>query len=107
MKTKDQYIRCLTVKLKEWDDEIKQLTTRHKNNTEHFKHTHFKDLEALRAKQYVASEKMKELHEAGDDAWVPVARAANKVWDDLRSGIAHVSQRGIAFHDGKEHRRNM
>jgi hypothetical protein len=106
MKTKDQYIGCLTVKLKEWDDEINHLTTRHKKNAEHFKHTHIKELEeTLRAKQYVAAEKMKELHEAGDDAWVPVARTANEVWDDLRRSIAHFNHKGIAFADDKEHRR--
>jgi hypothetical protein len=91
MKTKDEYIACLTLKMKEWDAQINYLTTKVENQTIPVKFKHIKELEALRAKQRDAAEKLKELEEAKDDTWVLVARTANKVWDDLRTGIASVS----------------
>jgi hypothetical protein len=91
MKTKEEYIVCLTLKMKEWDAQINYLTTKVENHAIPVKFKHIKELEALRAKQRVAAEKMKELQEAKDDTWVLVARTANKVWDDLRTGIVSAS----------------
>ena len=49
-----------------------------------------REVDKLRDKQRMASEKMKEMEEAGDDAWEKVKDTMNKVVDDLKAGIAHV-----------------
>jgi hypothetical protein len=90
MKTKDQYIVCLTLKLKEWDAQIDYLTTKVENSA-YIKRKHIEELDALHAKQLVAAEKMKELQETTGDAWILVAQTANKDWDNLRIGIATAS----------------
>ena len=43
-----------------------------------------------RDKQRIASEKLKAVEEAGDDAWEKVKATTDKVVDDLQAGIAHV-----------------
>jgi hypothetical protein len=48
------------------------------------------ELDALRAKQHAAKEKMKELEEASGDAWETVKGTADKVWDNLRTGLASI-----------------
>ena len=42
----------------------------------------------LRTKELAAIEKIKELEEAGGDAWETVKETADKIWDDLRVGVA-------------------
>lgn len=48
------------------------------------------EVDKLRDKQRVASEKMKEIEEAGDDAWEAVNDTTDKILDDLKAGIARV-----------------
>ena len=48
------------------------------------------EIDKLRDKQRVASEKMKELEEAGDDAWEKAKDTTDKILDDLKAGIDRV-----------------
>jgi hypothetical protein len=89
MKTKNEYIECLTLKLKEWDYQIDYLTTEINANRGDIQQQHIENLQLLHIKRQRATEKMAELQDARGDSWVPVARTANEVWDNLRIGIAH------------------
>ncbi len=48
---------------------------------------------------YAAAEKMKELHDTGGDAWGSVRETADRVWDELRTGLADAASK---FKESKE-----
>ncbi|MDD5035295.1 MAG: coiled coil domain-containing protein [Methylococcaceae bacterium] len=88
MKTKDEYIESLAAELKEWSAQIDLLAAKTENAADQVKLKYLEELDALRAKQQTAAEKIKELQEASGDAWVKVKETADKVWDDLKTGVA-------------------
>lgn len=88
MKTKDEYIESLASQLKEWSAQIDNLTAKAENAVADVKDKYDEELDALRAKQHAAAEKMKELKEDSGDAWETVKESADKIWDDLKSGVA-------------------
>lgn len=93
MKTKDQYIDNLAAELKDWSAQIDLLTTKTESEAAHVRSQYIEELNALHAKQQKATEKMKELQETGGDAWETVKVTADKVWDDLRIGLADATSR--------------
>ncbi len=88
MKTKDEYIESFASELKDWGAQIDVLTAKTEKSAGMVKLKYVQELNALRAKQHTAGEKMKELEEASADAWDAAKATADKVWDDLRSGLA-------------------
>lgn len=88
MKTKDEYINSLAAELKDWSAQIDLLTARTESAAAHVRAQYIEELNALHAKQKKAAEKMEELQESGGDAWETVKVTADKVWDDLRIGLA-------------------
>ena len=88
MKTKDEYIESLASELKEWSAQIDLLNAKTENAAADVKLRYAEELNALRAKQQAAADKMKELEEASGDAWETVKETADKVWNDLRAGLA-------------------
>jgi hypothetical protein len=93
MKTKDEYIESLASELKEWSAQIDLLTAKAENASAHVKHTYIEELDTLRAKQHAAAEKMKELEAAGSDVWETIKETADKVWDDLRTGLTSAASK--------------
>jgi outer membrane murein-binding lipoprotein Lpp len=68
MKTKDEYIDSLASELKDWSAQIDLLVAKAENAAADVKIKYAEELDALRAKQHAAVEKMKELEEASGDA---------------------------------------
>jgi uncharacterized protein YicC (UPF0701 family) len=93
MKTKDEYIEKLTSELKEWSAQIDILTARTEIAAADLKLKYAEELEELRSKQHAAAEKLKELEDASGDAWKTVKETADKVWNDLRTGLADVTSK--------------
>jgi hypothetical protein len=93
MKTKDEYIENLASELKEWSAQIDLLTAKTENKAADVKLKYAEELETLRYKRHLATVKIKELKESGGDAWETVKETANKVWDDLRIGLAEVTSK--------------
>jgi hypothetical protein len=89
MKTKDEYIDSLAAELKEWSTQIDLLTAKAENSAADVKLKYYtQDLNVLRTKERIAIEKIKELEQANGDAWETVKETADKVWDDLKTGLA-------------------
>jgi len=86
MKTKNEYIESLASELKEYSAKIDLLVANSESATAEIKLRYIEDINALRIKELAAIEKMKELKEAGGDAWETIKETADKVWDDLRVG---------------------
>jgi hypothetical protein len=79
--------------LKEWSAQLDLLAAKAGNATADVKLNVSGDLDVLRAKQHAAAEKIKELEEASADAWETVKESADKVWNDLRTGLASTASK--------------
>lgn len=76
MSTRDEYVRRMQAKLEEWNADIDALTARGSEVSAEMKHEYQQQIEALKAKQAGARQKMEELQKSGESAW-----------DDLKAGI--------------------
>ena len=74
--------------MKEWDAQINLLEAKVENAGADIKLKRVKAIHELRAKQRAASDKMKELGKASGEAWDRVKVTADKIWDELKTGIA-------------------
>jgi hypothetical protein len=90
MKTKDKYIENRALELKKWSAQIDLLAAKAEKSVGVVKLKYNPVLDALHAKQYAATEMMKKLEDARDDAW-GVKEAADQVWDDLRICLANAA----------------
>ncbi|OGT88263.1 MAG: hypothetical protein A2286_12110 [Gammaproteobacteria bacterium RIFOXYA12_FULL_61_12] len=88
MKTRDEYIEDLAAELKEWSAEIDLLTAKIESVAAHTKLKYIEEIEALCIKQQAAAGKIQELKAASGDAWESVRATSDKVWDELRVGLA-------------------
>ena len=88
MEIKDAYKQKMAAQLKEWRAQINLLEAKVESAGADLKIKRAEELQALRAKQDAASEKMKELEKASGEAWEQVKETADKIWDDLKSGVA-------------------
>lgn len=82
------YKQKLEAQLKEWSAQINLLEAKVENAAADIKVKRAEALNELRAKQHAASEKLKELDTAGGEAWVQVKFTADKIWEDLKTGLA-------------------
>jgi len=74
MKTKNEYIELLSTELRELSAEIDVLTEKADQAAKLVKQNCAADLEVLRAKQFAAIEKMKELDGYRGEAWAKSLR---------------------------------
>ena len=88
MKVHEAYKEKMVAQLKEWDAQIKLFDAKVAKAGADMKVRHAEEIVALRSKQRMASEKMKELEKATGEAWDQTKETADKIWDDLKAGIA-------------------
>jgi hypothetical protein len=88
MEIQDAYKQKMAAQLKEWSAQIDLLEAKVENAGADMKVKRAKQLHELRAKQRAATEKMKELGKASGAAWEQVKTTADKIWDDLKTGVA-------------------
>jgi recombinational DNA repair ATPase RecF len=88
MKIQEAYKQKMAAQLKEWSAQIDLLEARAANAGADIKVKRAEQLQELRAKQRAASAKMQELGRSSGAAWEQVKTTADKVWDDLKAGIA-------------------
>lgn len=91
MKTKNEYIEILATELRELSAEIDSLTEQADKASVLVKQNVVEELDVLRSKKDMAVEKMKGLEEHRGEAWQELKDTADKVWDELRSGLAGVT----------------
>lgn len=88
MEIQDAYKQKMAAQLKEWSAQIDLLEAKMENIGADMRVKRAKELHELRAKQRAASEKMKELGKSSGAAWEQAKETADKIWDDLKAGIA-------------------
>lgn len=90
MKTKNEYIEQLAAQLKDWSAEIDLLSAKADAAAASAKLHYVEELDALRAKQQEAHTKLKELQDSGGEGWDALKATADKVWNDLSTGLKEV-----------------
>jgi hypothetical protein len=88
MEIQEAYKQKKTAQLKEWGAQINLMEAKLENVSADMKVKRAEQIQALRAQQHAASEKMKELGNATGEAWEQLKVTADKVWDDLKTGVA-------------------
>ncbi|MFA6921292.1 MAG: hypothetical protein WC216_05570 [Gallionella sp.] len=88
MEIQDAYKQKMAAQLKEWTAQINLLEARVENAGADMAVKRAEALQELRVKQRVASEKMLELEKSTGEAWGQVKETADKIWEDLKNGVA-------------------
>jgi hypothetical protein len=88
MEIQTAYKQKKAAQLKEWGAQINLLEAKIENMGASLKVERAEQMKALRAKEHAAAEKMKELGKASEEAWDQVKVTADKVWDELKAGVA-------------------
>jgi hypothetical protein len=87
MELHNAYKQKLGAQLNEWSAQINLLEAKMDNVAAEMRIMRAEDIHALRAKQHAAADKMKELGKASGEAWDQVKLTADKIWDDLKTGL--------------------
>lgn len=88
MEIEDAYKQKMAAQLKEWSAEIDLFEARVENADADVRVRRAEELDTLRAKQRSALEKMRDLEKASGEAWDQVKTTADKMWEDLKAGVA-------------------
>lgn len=88
MEIQTAYKQKMAAQLKEWGAQLDLMEAKAENIGADIKIKHAEKLHELRAKQHAASVKMEELEKSSGEAWEQVKVTADKIWDDLKVGIA-------------------
>ena len=81
------YIEKLDAQLKEWNAKIDELKARGEKVTEEKKKEYGQQLEILHSKQETAKKKLRDLREAGDEAWQSIKTGVDHAWSELKASI--------------------
>jgi hypothetical protein len=87
MNGKAQYVRKMQAKLDEWNAEIDALATRAGRATAELKIEYAEQIEALKAKQTVARQKLAEMQQAGESAWEDLKAGIETAWNAMGEAV--------------------
>lgn len=93
MELQNAYKQKMSAQLKEWSAQVNLLEAKVESAGAAMKLKRAEAVNELRAKQNAASEKMKELGRANGAAWEEARLTAEKIWDDLKTGIANTQDK--------------
>lgn len=88
MEIQEAYKQKMSAQLKEWGAQINLLEAKMENVGADIRIKRTQELHELRAKHLAASEKMKELGKSSGEAWEQAKITADKIWNDLKTGVA-------------------
>jgi len=88
MEIQTAYKQKKAAQLKEWGAQINLLEAKIENMGATLKVERIQQMKALRATEHAAAAKMKELGNASGEAWEQIKVTADKVWDELKVGVA-------------------
>ncbi len=93
MSKKEAYEKKLQGQLNEWRAEIDKLKARADSAEGDAQLEYYKQLEDLRTKQEVASEKLEELKAASNDSWEDLKTGLDSAWDSLSRSVKSATSR--------------
>ncbi len=93
MEIQDAYKQKLAAQLKEWNAQINYLEAKAENAGADQKIRRAEIVHRLRTQHGEAVKKMQELEQAGGEAWEQAKATADKIWEDLKAGVADADSR--------------
>jgi uncharacterized protein YoaH (UPF0181 family) len=88
MEIQNAYQQKRAAQLKEWGAQIDLWEAKLETTSADLKIKRAEQIHALREQQRSATEKMQELGKSSGEAWSHLKITADKIWDDLKSGVA-------------------
>jgi recombinational DNA repair ATPase RecF len=88
MEMQNAYQQKRAAQLKEWGAQIDLWEAKLETTSADLKIKRAEQIQALRAQQRSAAEKMHEMGKTSGEAWSQMKITADKIWDDLKSGVA-------------------
>jgi multidrug resistance efflux pump len=88
MEDKKSYLQNLADQLHHWEVEIDELKTRAGRAQAEAKAGHLNQIDDLCMKKEAAQSKVKQLQEAGDEAWDDMKAGVEKSWAELMGAFA-------------------
>lgn len=88
MEIQNAYKQKRAAQLKEWGAQINLLEAKAENLKADVKIKVVEQLHSLRDHQHAAAEELKNLDKASGAAWEQVKVTADRIWDDLKTGVA-------------------
>ena len=93
MEIQNAYKQKMSAQLNEWGAQVNLLEAKLENLGADMRIKRTEELQMLRAKQRAATDKMKELGAASGAAWEQVKDTADKIWDEMKAGLAAVQEK--------------
>jgi uncharacterized coiled-coil DUF342 family protein len=87
MLTKDEYVAQMKAKLDQWSAEIDELEAKARKKRAQGTQSYNEQLSQLRTKKDEASEKLKEIQSATEDAWQSLQAGTETLWEDLKTTL--------------------
>jgi recombinational DNA repair ATPase RecF len=91
MEDKKSYLQKMADQLKQWDTEINDLKARVKKTRAESKTELLNQIDELHKKQANAHSKLKQLQEAGDDAWDEIKSGVERSWNEFKGAFSNAS----------------
>lgn len=88
MEIEQAYKLKRSTQLKEWAAQLDLMEAKAENADADIRVKRAVELDTLRGKQRTASWKMQELEKASGEAWEEIRETADKIWEDLKAGMA-------------------
>jgi len=93
MSTREEYIRRMQAKLEEWNADIDQLSAKASEVSVDLKSEYAEQIEALKAKQAVARQKIEAFQQAGGSAWEDMKVGLDLAWTAVGEAIDSAKSR--------------
>jgi recombinational DNA repair ATPase RecF len=93
MEDKKSYLQKMADQLKEWDREINDLKARVSKARAESKTELLNQIDELHKKQENAHGKLKQLQDAGDDAWDEMKTGLERSWTEFKSAFSNASSK--------------
>lgn len=93
MEIQEAYKQKIAAQVKEWDAKNDLLVAKIENAGADIVVKRAEMLHELRAKQRAAADEIQELEKVSGETWEQVKETADKIWEDLRVGIAEAQSK--------------
>lgn len=87
MTTRHDYIEKLKNKLDEWDADIDEMEASAQRAKADLKYELEDQIKSLRIKRDIASARLGELMDSGEEAWLDIKEGADEAWESLKAAI--------------------
>ncbi|MGY3944270.1 sll1863 family stress response protein [Aeromonas tecta] len=93
MEMYNAYKEKMNAQLREWSSQLNLLEAKMENMTADMRVRRAEEIQSLRVKQYAATDNMEELGRASGESWKQIKATADKMWSDLKAGLAEAQSK--------------